>query len=54
MERLARGVAVGVPRHITKRRNHREAVFLQDADRQLHLALLHEDATMACASTATS
>jgi len=44
MARLARAVAVGFPHHITQRGNHREAVFFHDADRQLYLVLLNENA----------
>jgi len=39
MLRIARSVA-GVPHHITRRGNRRQAVFFTDADRRLYLQWL--------------
>ena len=41
MPRIARTVIAGVAHHITQRGNNRQGVFFVDADRQMHLDLLH-------------
>lgn len=42
MPRPLRSIYVGVPYHLTQRGNHRQDVFLTDADRRRYLAWLRE------------
>jgi putative transposase len=42
MARLARVVIPGLPHHITRRGNRREAIFFQDGDHEIYLDLLAE------------
>ncbi len=42
MARIARVVAVGVPHHVTQRRNARQRVFFSDRDREIYLGTFFE------------
>ena len=44
MARLARGVAVDIPHHVTQRGNARQFVLSSDAERAVYLGLLREHA----------
>jgi putative transposase len=44
MARLARIVIPGLPHHVTKRGNRREAIFFEDDDHEVHLGQLAEAA----------
>ena len=42
MARLARTVVAGLPHHVTRRGNRREAIFFEDGDQEVYRDLLAE------------
>jgi putative transposase len=44
MTRLARMVVSGLPHHVTRRGNRREAIFFEDGDHQIYRDMLAEQA----------